>query len=222
MREHLRITFGGRPSLRWRASSTSRWSLTEEGWERPDWPAAQPVLEQRLRRPFPGIALASGNVIAGVLAGRGSGAARRRPAGQASGPLSSHAAWSTRGLRWGAQRRLRYGRQPGRGGGRPGPCWTGWSIRSDVQTRRLTDARICPNSGRCPSTYSCTAWHIPPRAWRSRWSPNSSASFRYKGEPNADSGRLTPGTTERAVARRSSILVWSPAWIGGLWVRPAA
>jgi len=38
----------------------------------------------------------------------------------------------------------------------------------------------------------------------------------------ADSGRLTTGTTERAVARRSSILVWSPAWIGGLWVRPAA
>jgi len=40
------------------------------------------------------------------------------------GRLSSHAAWSTPGLRWGAQRRLRSGRQPGRGGGRPAPCWT--------------------------------------------------------------------------------------------------
>jgi len=41
--------------------------------------------EQRLRRPFPGIALASGNVVAGALAGRGSGAPRRRPAGRPPG-----------------------------------------------------------------------------------------------------------------------------------------
>ena len=89
----LCITFRG-PAL---AEVTRIEHLTEvldgeEGWERPDWPAAQPVLEQRPRRPLPGIALASGNVIAGALAGRGSGAARRRPAGQASGPLSYHAA----------------------------------------------------------------------------------------------------------------------------------
>jgi len=87
VREHLRITFGGRPSFEvTRIEHLTEVLDGEEGWERPDWPAAQPVLEQRPRRPLPGIALASGNVIAGALAGRGSGAARRRPAGQASRP----------------------------------------------------------------------------------------------------------------------------------------
>jgi hypothetical protein len=38
--------------------------------------------QQRLRRTFPGIALTSGNVVPGVLAGRVSGAARRRPAAE--------------------------------------------------------------------------------------------------------------------------------------------
>ena len=37
------------------------------------------MLEQRPRRPLPGIALASGNVIAGVLTGHGQGAASGAP-----------------------------------------------------------------------------------------------------------------------------------------------
>ena len=41
--------------------------------------------EQRLRRPFPCTALTSGNMLAEILPGRVSGAARRRPAAQAPG-----------------------------------------------------------------------------------------------------------------------------------------
>ena len=150
----------------------------QKGKLRRTWPAVQ---EQRLRRPFPGIALASGNVVAGVLAGRGSGAARRRPAGQASRPafvsrrMIDTQASARRAARATKDAALRRAAPDGRwclGGSGVGPFdraapwpspWRrtkpGWwaGCRTSGCTRRLLSANVCscgPAGPRCPADVS--------------------------------------------------------------------
>jgi len=104
------------------------------------------------RGPFPGIALTSRNVLAGVLTGRVSGAARRSPAVQAS-PVGFRLTPHDRHPGFGEARSAAFNM----GGNlvaevavrrRAEP---GWCMRSYAQTRRPTDARICLKCGRFPN-----------------------------------------------------------------------
>jgi hypothetical protein len=54
-----------------------------------------------------------------------------------------------------------------------------------------------PNSGRCPSAYSCIAWHIRSNSVAAMI-VHSTASFRYQDEPNADLARLRVGPARMA------------------------
>ena len=87
--------------------------------------------EQRLRRPFPAIALTSRNVAAGVLAGRVSGAARDAP--QCRPPASF--------------RRTLGDRHPGFGEARSAALDMGGNLVAEVAVRRRAE-----RGGLCAAT----------------------------------------------------------------------
>lgn len=64
-----------------------------------------------------------------------------------------------------------------------------FDVNGPTYVSRDRDARHWPNSGRCPSAYSCVAWHIRSNSVAAMIA-HSTASFRYQDEPNAESGRL--------------------------------
>src|SRR5262249_61958544 len=109
------------------------------------------------RGPFPGIALTSRNVLAGVLTGRVLGAARRRPALQAS-PVGFRLTPHDRHPGFGEARSAAFnmgGNMVAEVAVRRG-AGPGWCMRSYAQTRRPTDARICRSAGVSRTAEPCT------------------------------------------------------------------